>query len=111
MSRLPHEVITMVHISKNILTAILLSLSIGLLAGCTQTPKENFSAVRNSAGTDAVAPRDSGGPVFTQMNGKYVIHGTLSASGNINGSLSPVNCFYSAPIYYAELAGFDFELN
>lgn len=54
---------------------------------------------------------DSGAPVYTQMNGEYVIHGTLSASGNINGTTSPVNCFYSAPIYYAEIAGFDFELS
>ena len=69
------------------------------------------STATNGQGTDPAGVGDSGGPVFTQMNGKYVIHGTLSASGNINGSLSPVNCFYSAPIYYAELAGFDFELN
>ena len=67
------------------------------------------SILTNGKGTDVSAQGDSGGPIYTRINGETYMHSTITASRKEYGS-SYVNAVFSSPVYYAEINGFDFDL-
>ena len=58
------------------------------------------NTMQNSSGTTAIAPGDSGGPVFVKSGSNYLLHGIVSAT------TSGTNYMYSTPVYYAIDVGF-----
>jgi len=62
------------------------------------------SFMNNGTNTDAIAPGDSGGPVYIVQGSEYKLHGIVSARAEpTNG---PALIMYSTPIYFAENVGF-----
>ena len=62
------------------------------------------SSMRNSSGTDAISPGDSGGTVYIKSGSEYLLHGIVTARREPTSG--PASVMFSSPIYYAEDAGF-----
>ena len=63
------------------------------------------SSMRNSSGTDAIAPGDSGGPVYVKSGSKYLLHGIVTARKE-PAENEVASLMYSSPIYFAQDVGF-----
>lgn len=72
--------------------------NIYIVSGLTQ------SVLQNSSNTDAIAPGDSGGPVYMKDGNAYKLHGIVTA--RVEPENGPATIMYSTPIYYAEHEGF-----
>lgn len=67
------------------------------------------SNIRNAAGTTAAFQGDSGGPIYIQSGGNYLLAGSLT--GGEPSPVTPYFTIYHSPIYYAIYAGFNVKTN
>ena len=56
-------------------------------------------------GTDAIAPGDSGGPVYVKSGSNYLLHGIVAVRGE-PAENEVASLMYSSPIYFAQDVGF-----